>query len=193
MAEDALGALNPPVSAALHRALTVAADHAFIGSVEHKLLLFVRSPSTQWLLWPMNSYRRLMVHQLADYYALGHDVVDGRVRVFKLAPLPLPLPLVVRFPLVVDDSTTVVLKKEVLPSTFTLLKRGSQPAAEEASATAVAREEKKKKNMTLPVDLATREKQYQQARERIFDSSDDSSDEDPPPPPPTTTEQHTIS
>ncbi|AAS52017.1 ADR097Wp [Eremothecium gossypii ATCC 10895] len=49
-------------------------DRQFVIALENELLRFVESPSMSYQLQPMNSYYRLLSHQVADYHGLSHVV-----------------------------------------------------------------------------------------------------------------------
>ncbi|KAJ2066404.1 hypothetical protein GGI03_000894 [Coemansia sp. RSA 2337] len=61
-------------------ALCKSTDRAFLLDVEQQILDFVDNTRLPRLSYPkQNSYRRLLLHKLADYYSLSH-VVAGRYR-----------------------------------------------------------------------------------------------------------------
>ncbi|CDK29562.1 unnamed protein product [Kuraishia capsulata CBS 1993] len=48
-------------------------DRHFILNLEKDLIEFIKAPaSDSWRLNPLNSYYRLLTHQIAEYYTLGH-------------------------------------------------------------------------------------------------------------------------
>ncbi|KAJ2741717.1 hypothetical protein GGI20_004991 [Coemansia sp. BCRC 34301] len=64
----------------LQDALCKSSDRAFLLDVEQQIIGFVDNTRIPRLSFPkQNSYRRLLLHKLADYYALSH-VVAGRYR-----------------------------------------------------------------------------------------------------------------
>ncbi|KAJ1845199.1 hypothetical protein LPJ70_002612 [Coemansia sp. RSA 2708] len=85
-------------------------DRQFILEAERLVWQFLAHPRTKRLALPkQNSYRRLLLHKLAEYYALNHVVV-GRQRdeiaFYKRTEpdtLELPVPLDARVPLVHAD------------------------------------------------------------------------------------------
>lgn len=53
-------------------------DRFFILRLERDLRSFISSETVSWRLQPLNSYYRLLVHQIAAYYAMGHILLkDG--------------------------------------------------------------------------------------------------------------------
>ncbi|KAJ2488026.1 hypothetical protein IWW37_005017 [Coemansia sp. RSA 2050] len=61
-------------------ALCKSTDRAFLLDIEQQVIDFIDSPKLPRLSYPkQNSYRRLLLHKLADYYSLSH-VVAGRYR-----------------------------------------------------------------------------------------------------------------
>ncbi|ODV76345.1 Rbs1p CYBJADRAFT_118103, partial [Cyberlindnera jadinii NRRL Y-1542] len=49
-------------------------DRTFIVKLEKDLQSFIMSNTDSYLLAPMNSYYRLITHQTAEYYCLGHTL-----------------------------------------------------------------------------------------------------------------------
>lgn len=76
---------QPAVSQVLKNALYSAKDRMFILSLEQDLLQFISSNTDSYLLRPMNSYYRLLTHQTAEYYSLGHSLHNDAksILVFK--------------------------------------------------------------------------------------------------------------
>ncbi|CDR39158.1 CYFA0S03e00276g1_1 [Cyberlindnera fabianii] len=89
---------QPVITPALQSALFSAKDRSFIVSLEQDLLNFIGSHTDSYLLRPMNSYYRMLTHQTAEYYGLGHSLnkEGNSIVVFKnfgSDPAP-PVPLV---------------------------------------------------------------------------------------------------
>ncbi|KAJ2697851.1 hypothetical protein H4218_003674 [Coemansia sp. IMI 209128] len=75
---------TPPPSPAADKilidALCKSTDRAFLLDIEQQVIDFIDNPKLPRLSYPkQNSYRRLLLHKLADYYSLSH-VVAGRYR-----------------------------------------------------------------------------------------------------------------
>lgn len=60
--------------ASLHSALVNSRDRMFALRLEHDITCFLDSTHDSIELKPMNSYYRLLSHQVSDYYQLGHIV-----------------------------------------------------------------------------------------------------------------------
>lgn len=86
---------HPIISQVLKNALYSGKDRMFILSLEQDLISFINSNVDSYLLRPMNSYYRLLTHQTAEYYALGHSLHnDGiSILVFKNFGVDITLPV----------------------------------------------------------------------------------------------------
>ncbi|KAH3664420.1 hypothetical protein WICMUC_005805 [Wickerhamomyces mucosus] len=88
---------QPVLTEALKRALCNLIDRKFVLSLENDLIQFISSNTDSYLLSPMNSYYRLLTHQTAAYYSLGHTLNNegNSIIVFKnfgvdiVRPVPL--------------------------------------------------------------------------------------------------------
>lgn len=81
----------------LMEALSSTQNRLMLLKMEEKLLAFVANGTSDVLDMPAeNSFARLLVHKLADYYSLAHQVSDDSlsVKIFPSGPRVLPAPLV---------------------------------------------------------------------------------------------------
>ena len=229
----------PHITDALRRALSIPRDRTFIVKLEKDLQSFIMSNTDSYLLAPMNSYYRLITHQTAEYYCLGHTLNEGTnsILVFKhigvelttptpLSTLPIGVPytgvipvqycypqnMYQQFPLPVVPQVGQVPQQQhqhqqqypqTTPSDqnittahpsqhIKIMKRDdSKNKAEDSEGnkneeTTKEGEEvetddtKENTPQSLISDLASRELEYQKARERIFADDQGSSTESSP-------------
>lgn len=67
---------SPEITAALANALYGFKDRLFVLSLEQELQSFIHSPAESHVIRPLNSYYRLLAHQLSEYYGLGHNLIN---------------------------------------------------------------------------------------------------------------------
>ncbi|ODQ78527.1 hypothetical protein BABINDRAFT_162733 [Babjeviella inositovora NRRL Y-12698] len=191
------------ITKSLYTALWKPSDRMFCLRLERDLLQFIESKTDSYKLQAMNSYYRLLAHQVADYYKLGHSISSDAlaILVFKQTPSDDKQDYVwaaknrARLSKIEKPQEDVAMPYATpahLVGTPKLARKGTPKIASKGSLSSPPNPEPTKSTGSLPDlplenELAAREERYQKARERIFQSgSEDEKEEevhDSPPAP----------
>ncbi|KAL2202861.1 hypothetical protein CC79DRAFT_1337511 [Sarocladium strictum] len=154
-------------------------DRLFLLRLEKDVIDFVQDSKEPYMdLPPSNSFCRMLIHKLADYYHMTHSYEHhiGSVRIFRtpFCRVPQSLSSMVSETEVSASSTPplpVILPKKIM-------RRGQEgeagtPSAGPSKPTSEVGSDKDKPTANQKLTREKREEMYKQARERIFGSAED--------------------
>ncbi|KAH8170541.1 SUZ domain-containing protein [Sarocladium implicatum] len=154
-------------------------DRLFLLRLEKEVIEFVQDSKEPYMdLPPSNSFCRMLIHKLADYYHMTHSYEHhiGSVRIFRtpFCRVPPSLSSMISEP---NPSASSTPPPAILPKK--IMRRGQEGETGTTSASAskatseVGSDEKEKPAGNQKLTREKREEMYKQARERIFGSAED--------------------
>lgn len=180
---ESLGLSSAMVTALFHKPH----DRQFIIELENSILSFIQSNAESYELRPMNSYYRLLSHQIADYYNLRHALArahESYVIIFKgegFRPLS-GKPLLQELDQTgkVSDSLDGLHQSQDLKNSrkYKILRRAEgglngsvSPIASESESSSIdPQSDYDGSKADLESQRVERERQYEQRKQEIFDT-----------------------